>query len=98
MARSLMLSLRFAVIMYVAEVAIAIAATATTVSKRLLRTGVIARLSRNNRLNTSFIFGLPHKKNFNATKLNSIIAKLCFNPALIEPSPIFPATKPPKKP
>jgi hypothetical protein len=45
--RSLMFSRMLVVITYVAVVAIAIAATATTVSRRLLRTGVIARLFLN---------------------------------------------------
>jgi hypothetical protein len=36
------------VITYVADVAIAIAATATTVSKRLLKTGVMPRLPAKN--------------------------------------------------
>jgi hypothetical protein len=40
----------------VAEVASDITATATTVSKRWLRTGVIARLSRKNRLKRFFTF------------------------------------------
>ena len=41
--RSLIPSRRFVVMTYVAVVAIAIAATATTVRRRLLKTGVIAK-------------------------------------------------------
>jgi hypothetical protein len=43
--RSLIWSRRFVVITYVAVVAIAMAPTATTVRRRLLKTGEIARLS-----------------------------------------------------
>jgi hypothetical protein len=43
-----MVSFMLVVITYVAEVAMDIAATTTKVRRRLLRTGVIARLSRKN--------------------------------------------------
>ena len=50
MIRSLIVSFRLVVITYVAVVAIDIAATATIVSKRLLKTGVIPRLPDRNPL------------------------------------------------
>lgn len=61
-----MFSRRLVDITYVAVVARAIAATATTVSKRLLRTGVIARLFNKNLLR-GFLITSPHKKIFRAT-------------------------------
>ena len=50
MIRSLIVSFRLVVITYVAVVAIDIAATATIVSKRLLKTGVIPRFPDRNSL------------------------------------------------
>ena len=98
MTRSLMFSRRLVVITYVAVVATDIAATTITVSNSSLRTGVMARLFRKNLVKKFFTSFSPHIKNFKATKPSSIMIRLCFNPAVTEPSPIFPATSPPKKP
>src|SRR3990172_3312517 len=60
--RSLMVSRRLVVMTYVAEVATDIAATAMTVNRRLLRTGVIARLSRMKLLKKCFILFASHEE------------------------------------
>jgi hypothetical protein len=58
MTRSPIVCRRLVVIMNVADVASDMIATATTVSKRWLSTGVIARLLRKNRLRCFTFFRL----------------------------------------